>query len=579
MPNTLRSLSTYTTMMRVTSAGRPHCKDLHDILAAFIIQMPLSDHRTLFRTYPFSFTTEEAVEILGHLQFTHVHRGPDPLDPTRHVSTRTTTTFSMTSGMAKTLCQQFLQARLIENASDPSNRLIRDKAIWCPTPKGKCMIQDFSIRAQISIDHLTACLDKLKTISVVTLDRQNNRDNTLAFSRPSVSLAFQLMTQYVPCDVLLTDEVNGVDTRIAKNTQYTFYGSQCIDWLCEYTTVVNREEAEMIGSEFILCGWIKCLTDKPPGGNDIIFRSSRNAIYHITDRGCQCLGWKSSDHSIPLSLSLTISKSKSKSNPDPDPNSDPYSSKRERSVSNSFTDSGYTTTITPGSPQSFDIIPLARPLSISYGNPTDNDLKLKASYYSRLQNILDDALLRMYFREFMKSNFCEENLCFWVDYNRVEKKWISAADSIVVRRQVWANDCFQMYMTYLSPCAPSEVNIDHMLRQDIIRYATAYFINQAGMAGTHAPFSTALHPISFLTNTNNTNNSESSQGAATHLFNDSDHLTKGLPEECLQELIEMLRCVNEHVCRTMAQDTVPKFVQTQKYQEISQRNKSQDIKD
>ncbi|OAD69215.1 hypothetical protein PHYBLDRAFT_39715 [Phycomyces blakesleeanus NRRL 1555(-)] len=512
MPNTLRSLSTYTTMMRVTSAGRPHCKDLHDILAAFIIQMPLSDHRTLFRTYPFSFTTEEAVEILGHLQFTHVHRGPDPLDPTRHVSTRTTTTFSMTSGMAKTLCQQFLQARLIENASDPSNRLIRDKAIWCPTPKGKCMIQDFSIRAQISIDHLTACLDKLKTISVVTLDRQNNRDNTLAFSRPSVSLAFQLMTQYVPCDVLLTDEVNGVDTRIAKNTQYTFYGSQCIDWLCEYTTVVNREEAEMIGSEFILCGWIKCLTDKPPGGNDIIFRSSRNAIYHITDRGCQCLGWN-----------------------------------------------GYTTTITPGSPQSFDIIPLARPLSISYGNPTDNDLKLKASYYSRLQNILDDALLRMYFREFMKSNFCEENLCFWVDYNRVEKKWISAADSIVVRRQVWANDCFQMYMTYLSPCAPSEVNIDHMLRQDIIRYATAYFINQAGMAGTHAPFSTALHPISFLTNTNNTNNR--------------------LPEECLQELIEMLRCVNEHVCRTMAQDTVPKFVQTQKYQEISQRNKSQDIKD
>ncbi|KAI9019295.1 hypothetical protein CLU79DRAFT_795063 [Phycomyces nitens] len=494
MPNTLKSLSTYTTMMRVTSAGRPHCKDLHDILAAFIIQSNLSDHRTLFRTYRFSFTTEEAIQVLGHLQFTHVLRTPDPLDSTRQVSTRTTTTFSMTKGMAKTLCQQFLQARLIENAADPSNRLIRDKAIWCPTPKGKCMIQDFSIRAQVSIDHLTDCLERLKTIHVVTLDRQNNRENTLAFSRPSVSLAFQWMTRYIPCDVLLTDEVNGVDSKSARDSQYTFYGSQCIDWLCEYTTVVNKEEAEMIGSEFILCGWIKCLTDRPLGGNDILFRSSRNTIYHITDRGCECLGWKASDHlSNPLSLTI--------SNPD--------------SLSSRHT---------------------------AYCQSADIEKSLKESYYSRLQSILGDPLLRMYFREFMKANFCEENLCFWVDYHRVEKKWFATTDSIYARRQVWRNDCFQMYMTYLSPCAPSEVNIDHILRQDIIRYAADHFVNQSGMAGTHAPFSTALHPP---------------------------------PEECLQELIEMFASVNEHVCRTMAQDTVPKFVQTQTYQEFCHKRNIQ----
>ena len=41
---------------------------------------------------------------------------PDPKDPSRIVTTTTTTTFSMAKDMARAICQRFLDARFIESA-------------------------------------------------------------------------------------------------------------------------------------------------------------------------------------------------------------------------------------------------------------------------------------------------------------------------------------------------------------------------------------------------------------------------------------------------------------------------------
>ncbi|CAO3651717.1 unnamed protein product [Cunninghamella echinulata] len=77
----MKSTTTYTTMMRVTPDGRPFAKDLYDIFAAMIFQIKIGEQKSLFRTYYACFTTEAMIDILDHLQFTHVLRQPDPNYP------------------------------------------------------------------------------------------------------------------------------------------------------------------------------------------------------------------------------------------------------------------------------------------------------------------------------------------------------------------------------------------------------------------------------------------------------------------------------------------------------------------
>ncbi|KAI7866960.1 hypothetical protein BDF14DRAFT_1882076 [Spinellus fusiger] len=543
MPNTLNSLSTYTSRMRVTSDGRPHAKDLHDLLAAFIIQRPLTDHRVFFRSYPGSFTTEEAIETLSHLQFTHLFRMPDPHNVSRQVSTKTTTTFSMTRDMAKFLCQLFLSACLIDNAADPLNRLIQNKAIWVLTCKGKCMF-----------------------IRVVVLDRQNDKEDTLAFTRTSIFAAFQHMVQDIPCDVLLTDEVNvalhyrkhplGIDNQQMKTYEHAFYGSQCVDWLCESTTVIHRREAEMVASEFILCGWIKPTTDKDTSANDMLFKTTRHAIYYVTERGCQCLGWDApvlTKETAPLSsmgvdtggMSTLPAHAHAHAHAHALATFNSFnSSKRMRTPSGSSSDSGYTTILPAAEIPPVRVpSPMGRILS-----PMDSDTPT-ASNYTRLQHILNDPLLRLCLREFMKANFCEENICFWFDYYRLHKKWYAEPH---LRRLLWNTQCYKMYITYLSPCAPSEVNINHVLRQEIVHYASLYFVKPVESTAAHAPFSamgSTLQPVG------------DASKMAVHTVTDA----------CLQELLDMYSSVSEHVCRTMAQDTLPKFVQTTQYREMTSK--------
>lgn len=130
--------------------------------------------------------------MLGHLQFTHVMKTPDPANPSRLIATRTTTTFSMSPNMARTLSQFFATSRLIENAVDPTNRVMKDKAIWVLTPKGKFALQNFSRRAQVSIESMHSALAKIDSFDVVVLERLPEHDDKLAFARPNMTLAFKV---------------------------------------------------------------------------------------------------------------------------------------------------------------------------------------------------------------------------------------------------------------------------------------------------------------------------------------------------------------------------------------------------
>ncbi|KAI9310707.1 hypothetical protein BX666DRAFT_2003973 [Dichotomocladium elegans] len=187
------------------------------------------------------------------------------------------------------------------------------------------------------------------------------------------------------------------------------------------------------------------------------------------------------------------------------------------------------------------------------------------SSWSKLRQILLDPLMRMYFRDFLKSQFCEENVNIWVDYYNLRKKvqrynrhdaGTSGTGPVSTRELL--QDSYAIYDTYLGPTATAEVNIDHQLRQEIIAYVSATFTvynnniptasSKAAAAGGSIPFvSTAFQPTH--------------QQQVTLLVN-------GHTGQCLKSLLRLYDRVDDHICRIMAQDSVPKFVKTEKYREL-----------
>lgn len=54
---------------------------------------------------------------------------------------------------------------------------------------------------------------------------------------------------------------------------------------------------------------------------------------------------------------------------------------------------------------------------------TDKDPHAKDSHTARMRQILDEPALRSLFREFLRANFCEENLSFWLDVQDFKRRF------------------------------------------------------------------------------------------------------------------------------------------------------------
>ncbi|KAI9256663.1 hypothetical protein BDA99DRAFT_517018 [Phascolomyces articulosus] len=642
MPNS--HLATYTSMMRVTSTGRPYVKDLFDLFSALLIQMPLTEHRSFFRTYAGTFTTEEAIKSLADLKFTHVVRTPDPADPTRQISTRTTTTFSMTPIMAKTLGTHVLNARLAEDALNPQNRTMKDKGIWRPTPKAKYMIQQFSKRAHVSVSHMQESMARIDSFKIFTFERLH-KDDKLAFNRPNMTNCFRTMMAWLPTEKLLADDVGGVKERNLGDFRFTFYGYQCFEWLSEYTTAVTPQEAESIAAEFVLYGWIDQIIDKADrenytrGDSVAQFKMTKSTLYYVTQRGQKVLGWEqicdkassvdsSSDQSFgdktelvqkqkahanrllptdehvvimgvpqatvnerkqqPQSLSKATGSKEiviesegnkkydfgfSTQQQDKSSSSDDQSSLKSseeeldeltqkllklRSGAGGATSSAQDSkTDDKGMRRSATSSSSSQDSGLDVGDeivhggehvPISSNSLPKDSQWMRLTQILEDRVQRMYFRDFMKANYCEENINFWVAFHTLRKK-----NNANASQKELLSDSYKLYDTYLGPNAPSEVNIDHGLRQEIIKLVTATFAVAAG-ATRDLPFSS---------------------GTIQVVTDQKSVVLHGPNIDILNDLIGLYDRVNDHICRIMAQDSVPRFIRTERYRNMMASREAQ----
>ncbi|KIY45986.1 hypothetical protein FISHEDRAFT_48364 [Fistulina hepatica ATCC 64428] len=522
-------------MMKTTKRGRPYLKDTLDLFATLITSLTLSTNKQFFRSFPNSFTTDQAAQNLASLRFQQSNRGPDPREPSRVITTTTTTTFSMTREMAKAMCQHFMDARLIENAADPNQNLFKDRGVFALTPKGLHVLERFISRNGMSTDHLAPVFASQPIcIKLLHLERRST-DDEIIVSQSVITALFRRFAgrqpNYPPAPNTPLDAFQRYNERskgiavsdvtertaVAGKTpvvhKYCFAAVSALEWLCDFTSIEGREEAAEMAAQFVRFGLITLVSDKRKNNDSAIiftvrgaagsgnspisqhgeFRCTSKAIYKVTEEGYRVALWtQGSDSAGSSSANLSTQRSSVDDN--------------------------------------------------------EHEKKAKESNTERLRYILEDPGLRPLFRDFLRTNFCEENLSFWLDVQDFKKRFnitSSAMASSVSRtnarnpqaamerhHESLINTAFNIYNKYLAPSSQCELNIDHALRNELSKYLEDVVTSLTGKA-----FSGRVEP----------------EQAAS--FNATQ----------LQTMIRLYERIQAHVFRLMATDSVPKFIKTAQF--------------
>ncbi|KAJ7667605.1 regulator of G protein signaling domain-containing protein [Mycena polygramma] len=543
-------------MMKTTKRGRPFLKDTLDLYATLIVSLQLSPHKQFFKTFQNSFSTDEAAQNLASLKFSQSNRGPDPREPSRVVTTTTTTTFSMTREMAKAMSQHFMDARLIENATDPSSNLFKDRGVYVLTPKGLHVLERFISKNGINSDHLQSVFvvrssddEIIVTQSVITalfrrfVGRQPNYPPQTNAPQDAFARYNERSKGVSLMDV--TDRAQPLQGKSPQQHKYCFAAVTALEWLCDFTSVVGREEAAEMAAQFVRFGLITLVSDKrknndsaiiftvrgsAPGGNSPVsqhgeFRCTAKAIYKITDEGRRVAHWDGARgiHDSPSTSSANLTTARSSVDEPDHGNKKPTDAKIHRRIS------------------------IAEKLNYEAHKGT------KESNTDRLKYILDDPALRSLFREFLKGNFCEENLSFWLEVEDFKRKFNITSSAVAAtpapsskpsrgatpgqaamekHHESLIQTAFFIYNKYLAPSSQCELNIDHGLRNELSKYLEEVVTSMTGKVF---------------------------QGQVDQEQANAFNATQ------LQTMIRLYERIQTHVFRLMATDSVPKFIKTPKF--------------
>lgn len=234
---------------------------------------------------------------MNNLKFSQSVRIPDPNDNSKIVTTTSTTTFSMDRHMAKGICQIFIDAHLIENATDPSSNAFKDRGIYLITPKGLHILERFITKNGISGEHLIHVFSTQPIcLKLLHLERRPSDDEILV-NKQIIQILFKrfvgrqpncLDTQSSssslnsPKQSLEFDRSNGIILNPINNSKispvssdlvdihHTFVSNNALDWLLDFTTISGKDEAAEICGHFVRYGLIKLVNEKAIRDDDLV---------------------------------------------------------------------------------------------------------------------------------------------------------------------------------------------------------------------------------------------------------------------------------------------------------------------
>ncbi|KAH9953430.1 hypothetical protein BGW80DRAFT_1215795 [Lactifluus volemus] len=239
----------------------------------------------------------------------------------------------MTRDMAKAMSQHFMDARLIENAADPSSNLFKDRGVYVLTPKGLHVLERFISRNGINDDHLSRVFATQPICMKLLHLERRSVDDEIIVSQSVITALFRRFAgrqaNYPPPTSQNLDptaayhehakgiQLMDVSDRLstarsqAAGHRSCFAALAALKWLCDFTSVVGREEAAEMAAQFVRFGLIALVSDKrknndsaiiftfrgsAPGGSSPVsqtgeFRCTAKAIYRITDEGIRTARW------------------------------------------------------------------------------------------------------------------------------------------------------------------------------------------------------------------------------------------------------------------------------------------------
>ncbi|KAM5527788.1 developmental regulator FlbA [Fusarium oxysporum f. sp. phaseoli] len=428
-------------LFRMVDDGRPFSKDLNDIFSTLIVSLlPLSAHRVRLTKVEYAFLSQDAISNLMYLKFSQSNRLPDPKDPSRIINTTTAITFSMSKDVARSICQSFVNARLIESADGKHQQVYTIKgSVWQLTPKGITILVCFCARNGIQKKQVSE-LANLKATRLVVLERDSQTDK-LHYDQGTIEIVFRRLIGADSCNAMssltaadsssmleyrdsITELKTSAELKVnGKIYRDTFTGKAIIDWLMNYTTIMEEREAVAVATFFMAYSLIDCVTkdraytfQNPAAGNSI-FHFSKRAIYQLTQRAKDLINGSNSPRQSP-----------------------------EREQYTSYQRNGI----------------------------------FKDSNTQRLDKILTDPSVRLLFREQSRDTYCEENLTFYQDVDEFIRN--SKVATRAARRELnmttkaGINDSiaqsYRIYHAFLASGSPCELNIDHQLRNSLITQMT-----------------------------------------------------------------------------------------------------------
>lgn len=361
---------------------------------------------------------------------------PDPKDPSRIVTTTTTTTFSMAREMARSVCQRFLEARFVESADGKQQKEFTMRgSVWQLTPKGIHVLDRFCSRNGIQQKHIQELLNSPRnTMQLVILERDSLSDK-LSADRSMIEVIFRRFIGITPniknstssadSDSLSEYKDGLLGVKMASERKIgspprtvlqTFTGKAATDWLMDCCTVVDRRETTEIATLFIECELIWCVQiDRQHAQlypHEAKFQATKNAIYQVTQKGKDVVNMVNSR--VSHGDEPAISKA---------------------------------------------------------GVSRDSNTQ-------KLDKILTDPALRLLFRENLRDTHCEENLSFYLDVDEFLRGCKAAVRGITQARTTKNQggmdaiketmaSAYGIYNAFLAPGSPCELNIDHLLRNQL----------------------------------------------------------------------------------------------------------------
>jgi len=202
----------------------------------------------------------------------------------------------MSRDMAKGICQQFMDAALIENAVDLSSSTFKDRGIYMITPKGLHVLERFITKNGITAVHTLRlfvqqpiCMKLLhlerrvaddeviiaKSVIQVLWRRVVGRDpNISRLSDEELSAQKQLRWYARASSIAVEDlvdrsmgiilwKVSSVLSPSEKTAlDYHFPALAVTEWLCDFSTCSGQDEAADLGAHFVRYGLITLVSDK-----------------------------------------------------------------------------------------------------------------------------------------------------------------------------------------------------------------------------------------------------------------------------------------------------------------------------